>query len=171
MHKEVKNVPRWLGYPFQCASPCCHSTPLAGISRQDKLHVGKPPLKLKTSYSNPSASAVSRATKNLVRGQISAGVETAHQLGAELDAEDPERQAAEANVAFLKYLVDPHTFLLGSTCWGAHAGEHMLGEHMQMLRDGMPVDLVRREGPDRSLGMEPTAVTGGCTRSRGGGGA
>ena len=159
MHKEVKNVPRWLGYPFQCASPCCHSTPLAGISRQDKLHVGKPPLKLKTSYSNPSASAVSRATKNLVRGQISAGVEAAHQLGAELDAEDPERQAAEANVAFLKYLVDPHTFLLGLP---------PLGEHMQMLRDGMPVDLVRREGPDKSVGMEPTAVTGGFTGSGGG---
>ena len=133
--------------------------PPPGISRQDKLHVGKPPLKLKTSYSNPSASAVSRATKNLVRGQISAGVEAAHQLGAELDAEDPERQAAEANVAFLKYLVDPHTFLLGLP---------PLGEHMQMLRDGMPVDLVRREGPDKSVGMEPTAVTGGFTGSGGG---
>ena len=43
----------------------------------------------------------------MVRSQIAQGVEAAHQLTDHLDPSDPDRQMAEANLAFLQHLVDP----------------------------------------------------------------
>ena len=125
---------------------------MTGIERwQEKPQVGKPPLKLKPSYSNPSAASVSPLTKDLIRSHISQSAEAAQQMVSEADPSDPQRQLAETNLAFLKWMVDPRTYVLGLP---------PRSEHIQLIREGLSVDIVKSDGPDGTIGKEPEAMTG-----------
>ncbi|GAX85887.1 hypothetical protein CEUSTIGMA_g13303.t1 [Chlamydomonas eustigma] len=86
-------------------------TQLEGIDRKPaKLHVGHP-FSPKRHGMNPTT--ISFHTKSMVRTKISSSVGAAVQLEAQAERDDPQRKAAEANVAFLKCLVDPETFAPG----------------------------------------------------------
>ena len=70
---------------------------------------------------------------------------------SEADPSDPQRQLAETNLAFLKWMVDPRTYVLGLP---------PRSEHIQLIREGLSVDIVKSDGPDGTIGKEPVAMTG-----------